>query len=98
MADPPPVVCTLGPGQVADRVEAWRRLADGARRRDAIPGGVRLTLDHGVLQEAAQLVAAEHQCCAFFSFALTVDHRGLGLEVTAPPEGRAMVSALLGPS
>ncbi len=32
---------------------------------------------------------------ASFSFALTVDSRGVGLEVRAPAEGMAMVDSLL---
>ena len=40
--------------------------------------------DAGVAGDPARLVAAEQACCPFFSFALTVDARGVGLEVSAP--------------
>lgn len=92
----PAVACTLEPDQIAERVAAWRRLAGSALRREAIPGGARLELHPDALAEAASLLAAEHRCCTFFSFALTVDHRGACLEVTAPPEGRTVVAALVG--
>lgn len=95
---PPAVACTLTPGDVEGRVKAWRRLLARALRTYAVPGGARLELPTEALAEAAALVAAEHDCCAFLSFALTVDRHGVGLEVTAPPEGRDVVAALLGVS
>jgi len=42
------------------------------------------------------LVAAEQQCCRFFGFAITIDERGLALEVRAPSEPQPIVTALFG--
>ena len=46
--------------------------------------------------ELAELAAAEQGCCGFFRFAITIDDRGIGLEVTAPPEAVELVRELFG--
>ena len=46
----------------------------------------------------ARLVAAEQDCCAFLAFAITVDRRGVGLDVTAPEEGQDLLAAVFGPA
>ena len=43
-----------------------------------------------------RLVTAEQTCCRFFEFAITVDGRGLALEIRAPAAGQAAVRALFG--
>ena len=43
------------------------------------------------LAELARLIEAEQECCTFFSFALTVDGRGLALEVGAPEAATEIV-------
>lgn len=91
-----PVACTLEPGERKGRAEAWRALAARASSRTQLPGGgIRLGFpDRSVVADLAELVAAEQSCCAFFSFAITVDARGAGLEVSAPGEATPMVEAL----
>jgi hypothetical protein len=44
--------------------------------------------------ELARLVAAEQHCCAFISFAITVDQRGVALEVRAPDGADRIVTTL----
>jgi hypothetical protein len=48
------------------------------------------------LADVARLAAAEQDCCRFFSFALTVDERGVALEVRAPDDALSLVEALFG--
>ncbi len=48
------------------------------------------------LTALAQLVAAEHDCCSFLSFVITIDGRGVALEVTAPDEAAEVVESLFG--
>ena len=91
------ICCTLGVDERDDRVEAWRQVLAGAADRAQIPGGVRVSFDAPApVEQLAHLAAAEHECCRFFSFALTVDERGVALEVTAPSEARELVDALFG--
>jgi DNA-binding transcriptional MerR regulator len=93
-----PIACTLAPGDVYDRLDAWDQVLAGAIRRLVLPsGGLRIecadTIDVGSL---ARLVVAEHACCAFFQFAITVDQRGIALEVDAPVEARDLVTGMFG--
>ena len=93
------IACTLGAGEVSDRLAAWDRIkACATSRRLRLPsGGVRLEFEPGVdIGELAALVVAEQACCAFFQFAVTVDGRGVGLEVDAPAEAMDLVAGLFG--
>ena len=42
------------------------------------------------------LVAAKQACCQFFRFVITVDTRGVALEVGAPEDARSIVEAMFG--
>lgn len=93
-----PIACTLGADARASRVADWAAVTSRARARTATDdGGLRLEFADDVeLGELARLVAAEQDCCRFFSFALTLDHRGTGLEVRAPADAAAVVAGLFG--
>ena len=94
-----PIACTLEPGAMPDRLAEWStvRLQVQARSRTA-DGGLRLEFGGDVdVAGLARLVAAEQHCCPFFSFALTVDERGTGLEVRAPEGAADIVAELFGP-
>ena len=78
---------------LADKGTCWSRLST----RTAIPGGVRLEFAAGAdVNEIARLSVAEQDCCRFLSFALTVDGRGIGLDVRAPEDAKMVVHALFG--
>jgi len=94
---PVPVACTLDAAQLPGRVREWQDLVAHVAGQVAVDGGVRLELDPATpLDQLAKLMEAEQGCCAFFAFALTVDSRGVALEVRAPAEGMALVEALFG--
>jgi DNA-binding transcriptional MerR regulator len=96
-SDAPPIACTLTPGAMGERLDRWGALLAGVKSRDAIDGGVRLGFASDVsVAELAELTAAEQDCCRFFAFAVTVDGRGVGLEVRAPHDALPMVHALFG--
>lgn len=89
------VACTLSADDVPGRVGDWAALTAHAQARTEVDGGVRL--EFGPDAPVADIVAlamAEQSCCAFFSFAVTVDGRGVGLEVRAPKAAAEVVSAL----
>jgi MerR family transcriptional regulator, copper efflux regulator len=98
------IACTLEAGGIRDRLAEWNRLLadksdllESAVTRTAIPGGVRLEFAAGAdINEIARLSVAEQDCCRFLSFALTVDDRGIGLEVCAPQDALTVVHALFG--
>jgi MerR family copper efflux transcriptional regulator len=86
-----PVGCTLEAGELPGRLDDWRDVMGHVVERAPITGGVRFRLGAGApLDRLAQLMAAEHQCCSFFAFTLTVDDRGAALEVRGPAEGLAL--------
>jgi MerR family copper efflux transcriptional regulator len=91
------IACTLSAESMPARMEDWRRLLGFVTGRSALAGGVRIELDPGVpFDEVARLTAAEQDCCRFLAFALTIDGRGLGLEIRAPDEALPLVHALFG--
>ena len=66
-------------------------------RRDGIDHGLRASFGADVpLDELTRLVAAELDCCQFFSFAITVDARGVALEVSAPDDALPILQSLFG--
>lgn len=96
--DDPPIACTLEPAAMPDRLADWRAFLGQARSPTAAPdGSLRVELGEDVdLGELARLVAAERHCCGFFSFAITVDPRGIALEVRCPDGAEEIVASLFG--
>jgi MerR family copper efflux transcriptional regulator len=92
------IACTLDAVDLPTRLRAWAGVLDRATARTQLDdGGLRVALPDDVDPAAlAALVAAEQRCCAFFAFAITVDGRGLALEVRAPAEAAALVAELFG--
>jgi DNA-binding transcriptional MerR regulator len=101
LASPPsetPIACTLQPGAMPERIVDWQSVLASARERSTTPDG-RLRVEFGRnvdLAELARLVEAEQQCCTFFSFALTIDGRGIALEVGAPEGAAEVVDTVFG--
>jgi hypothetical protein len=92
-----PVACSLGPSEIPGRLEDWQRVLSFVIGREAIEGGLRVLLDSAVdVGDVARLMQAEQACCEFFAFALTVDNRGIGVDVRAPEAAQEIVSALFG--
>jgi hypothetical protein len=60
------------------------------------PGRVRLDLRPGpaTAARAAELAAAETECCSFFTFTLTASGGGLTLDVSVPPARADVLDAL----
>ena len=92
-----PIACTLSSDALKGRLEDWQQLLGHVSRRESIDGGVRAAFMTSVpLDELMRLVAAEQDCCQFLSFAITVDARGIGLEITAPLDALPIVESLFG--
>ncbi|MDQ3177952.1 MAG: MerR family DNA-binding protein, partial [Actinomycetota bacterium] len=96
--DDVPIACTLDAGSMSDRIAAWHAFLAAATHRGGVEGGLRIEFGHEVDGgELGRRAAAEQQCCAFFSFLLTVDAAGVALEVRAPELGAAILTDLFGP-
>ncbi|MEO8264756.1 MAG: MerR family transcriptional regulator [Ilumatobacteraceae bacterium] len=91
------IACTLEPRSMSSRLDQWNALLGYAEQREQIDGGVRLTFAPATpVDELIRLVAAEQTCCRFFRFAITVDTRGIALEVRAPADALDIVHSLFG--
>ena len=55
---------------------------------------LRLPFDAEVVAKAASLAVREAECCAFFTFAFTVDATQVWLEVSAPADAQPILDAL----
>jgi hypothetical protein len=79
------------------RLDDWQALLTHVVVREQLDDGVRVTFGPATpLDDLIRLTAAEHDCCQFFGFAITVDGRGVALEVRSPPEALDVVHALFG--
>jgi hypothetical protein len=81
--------CALGGSDRAVRQAEWAALRAPARigeHRTASTLTTAWRRDDSVHREIERLVAAEHECCPFFDFELTMGERTITL-VTTFPEG-----------
>ena len=96
-AGEPAIACTLSAGSMKGRIADWQSLLAHVERREPIDGGVRSVFAPSVpITDLMKLVAAEQDCCQFFRFAITVDTRGVALEVRAPEDAVSIVESMFG--
>ena len=97
IAGGPSIACTLPAGSMNGRIADWQSLLVHVDRREPIDGGVRSVFAPSVpITDLMRLVAAEQDCCQFFRFAITVDTRGVALEVRAPDDALSIVESMFG--
>lgn len=98
-ATPLPIVCSLSRADLTHRQQEWGAFMSTATVTESTEAGATVlfppSIDVGAL---ARLVAAECDCCNFFTFAITLDGTGVSLEVSAPPDARPMIDLLIGVS
>ena len=79
------------------RLDEWQRLLSHVIDRETIDHGLRMTFLRATpLAELIRLVTAEQRCCQFFAFAITVDTRGIALEVSGPADTQPVLHSLFG--
>jgi hypothetical protein len=92
-----PIACTLETGDLPDRLAAWGEMLEQVVERTDVPGGLRLTMSADAdVASLAALAAAERGCCAFLDFTITIDARGVALEVTTTDDARPVLDELFG--
>ena len=91
------IACSLDAAGQRARGRDWSAIADLALDRHWDGDTLRLAFanDADVAADITRLAVLEQKCCPFFSFTVRVDAGTLTLDVTAPPEARELVSALL---
>ncbi|HEX4063646.1 MAG TPA: hypothetical protein VHY58_21735 [Streptosporangiaceae bacterium] len=96
--EPIPVACTLGAGDLADRVTRWRAVAArAAGERSPTEHGVRLSFatGPGVAAELRELAALERDCCAFATWSVRQDGDRVLVEVSGDsPEAAQAVQVM----
>jgi hypothetical protein len=94
-----PIACSLGAADLPGRLAEWQEVLRDVVERTPLDGGIRLAFGPDApMEEVVRLAGAEHDCCRFFSFAVTIDGRGRALEVTAGSDAMEVVTALFGPA
>jgi hypothetical protein len=89
--------CTLDAPQLRARLGAWRDLRNRARAVESVSDGVRLILPADEpMTDMIDLVVSESECCAFYTFTVSVEGPERRLEISAGPGGGPAVQALLG--
>lgn len=97
VASEPPIACTLRPDALRGQLDDWRALLAHAESRTPLADGVRLQFDAAIATaELMRLAAAEQSCCQFLRFAITVDTRGIALEVRGPADAQPIIDTLFG--
>jgi DNA-binding transcriptional MerR regulator len=92
----PAIACTLSAAEAVDRSTAWNTVLARVTEREMTDRGVRARLpdDPELIARTSELCVREVECCAFFSFALTVDTSGVWLDVAAPNDARDVLDRL----
>lgn len=97
--DAPNIACSLDPSQIGDRLVDWGNTLAQAIDRHDLPDGIEIGFPRTVdVARLASLVAAEQDCCGFFTFAITVSSDAITLGVTGPAQAQAVISTLVGAS
>lgn len=94
---PPPIACTLGPGEFAGRLAWIAKLTSESlqsHERDGLT--LELRFAPGAVERVRELVRREQACCAFLTFELHEEPDHVRLVVTAPEEARAAVDTIYG--
>ncbi len=93
----PEIACTMDPSGMVDQLAAWRALLTHVEQRTRSLTNLRLSFDASTpLDELLRLVTTEQSCCSFLRFAITVDKRGVALEIRSSADGLAAVDTLFG--
>lgn len=92
------VACTLDARAVAGRLAEWAELLGHGLERRRIDGGwsIRFAADPSLIGRLADVAVREHECCAFFSFAIVVDGGSqIRFEARAPETAQPLLDELL---
>lgn len=97
-AEPPPIACTLGAGDMEQRL-GWIAALNAASLRGHKRDDLRLRLSYepDALEQVRELVRREEDCCAFLTFVVSEDASGVHLLIEAPEAARDAADMVFGP-
>lgn len=97
------IACTLSRDDLGERTLQWREVLNRARYRrqletDEASSGLEVGFDNDVtlVKQLAYLIAAEQQCCSFYSFTLRIAEGDVAVEVRAPLDAQPLMTELFG--
>jgi len=92
-----PIACTIGAGEVDDRIALLERLRDELAHLDRGDDGTVVLRFPATTSNEAELrrfITDEQRCCAFWSFDLTTDDDGIDLRWGGPSDARHLLDQL----
>lgn len=95
---PAPIACSLGAGELGDRVAAWRELTARVVRRIHRPGRVTSVYpgERDLVERLTQLIDAERECCPLLQFSLREADDGLHVTLEYPDGFEELLGSVLG--
>jgi DNA-binding transcriptional MerR regulator len=92
-----PLVCTLTPSAIGNRVAEWHQIVTHASERETTETGVRVQFPRSVdVASLTALMIAESECCQWATYTLEVAPDAITLEVSGPRDARDAIVAMLG--
>lgn len=95
MTDPQPIACSLGEGDLRQRLEQIAALGRNALIAHEESGGtstLRFRRDEETRRQLDEIVAAETNCCSFLDLQISERANELLLFIDAPGEGEALAA------
>ena len=97
MTEALPIACSLGPGDLKQRLAAIAETGAGSLLGHEVDGGrhlLRFRSNAATRRRLEEIVAAEAECCSFLD--LILEERGgeLRLSIAAPKDGQAVADEL----
>jgi hypothetical protein len=87
-----PIACSLSAAELGERGAEWDALLTRSLiSSQAIPAGVRLTVEPGAAGELARLIDLERACCAWMRFDFEA---AATVAITAADEGPAVLRSM----
>lgn len=99
MTEDKPVACSLGAGELEQRLAAIAELgADSliSHDREGVRHLLRFRANAGTRKQLEDIAAAEAECCSFLDLSLTEEGGELVLSIAAPEDGQAIADGLAG--
>ena len=90
-----PIVCTLGAGERSARLASARALGERALVGVEASGRRAVLRFRGEPERVEAWVAAERECCAFFTFGTARSEQETVVEIEAPEGGEPLLRSLV---
>ena len=91
------MACSLSAEGATTQLDQWAEILRHASIRQPIDDGFRVSFAPSVpIADLIRLTVSEQACCQFFRFAITVDTRGIALEIRSTTDGQTVIESFFG--